>query len=180
MSKKDTLREHIKPDRHSSYSRCFHILWRSCNLCMSVFFALAAYVQINDPDAAIWMAAYAIPAGLCFWVSLKPMITETLIWRKLCDLHMFLCATVAVILGWSLYNSTTKNIIHEEEGRECFGLVLIAVWLLLCRHSEKSGVGGLRLLTAVAVTIFPFVAWLYYYINKELRSSWPLHCKTAL
>ncbi|XP_034503242.1 transmembrane protein 220 isoform X2 [Ailuropoda melanoleuca] len=30
-------------------------LWRACNWLMAAFFALAALVQVNDPDAEIWM-----------------------------------------------------------------------------------------------------------------------------
>ncbi|XP_024257878.1 transmembrane protein 220-like isoform X2 [Oncorhynchus tshawytscha] len=126
------------------------IIWRVCNVFMSLFFALASYVQINDPDAVLWMVAYAIPANLCLLIAIKPHVTERI-----------------------------TNIFQQEEGREFSGLMLILVWLLLCQHSGCS-IGALRLSVAVAITIFPFVAWLYYYINKELRTSWPPHCKTAL
>ncbi|XP_038836531.1 transmembrane protein 220 isoform X2 [Salvelinus namaycush] len=126
------------------------IIWRACNVCMSLFFALASYVQINDPDAVLWVVAYAIPANLCLLIAIKPHVTERI-----------------------------TNIFQQEEGREFSGLILILVWLLLCQHSGSS-IGALRLFVAVAITIFPFVAWLYYYINKELRTSWPPHCKTAL
>ncbi|MBN3304561.1 TM220 protein, partial [Amia calva] len=135
---------------------------------------------INDPDAGIWMAAYSIPACLCFMISAKPQITETLLWRRLSDLHTLLCCAVAGILGWSLYKSSTKDVLQKEEGREFSGLLLITVWLLLCRHSGRNPIGGLRLYTAISITVFPFMTWLYYYINKELRTSWPSHCKTAL
>ncbi|MBN3313468.1 SCO1 protein, partial [Atractosteus spatula] len=79
--------------------------------------------------------AYSIPASLCFLISLKPPITEVLIWRRLSDLHMLICAAVAAMLGWSLYKSKAENIFQKEEGREFSGLVLIVVWLILCRHS---------------------------------------------
>lgn len=46
--------------------------------------------------------------------------------------------------------------------------------------SLRAPVGTLRVLTAAAITVFPFVAWLYYHGNEELRSSWPTHCKTAI
>nr|XP_035961165.1 transmembrane protein 220 isoform X4 [Halichoerus grypus] len=31
------------------------VLWRACNWLMAAFFALAALVQVNDPDAELWM-----------------------------------------------------------------------------------------------------------------------------
>ncbi|XP_048100649.1 transmembrane protein 220 isoform X2 [Alosa alosa] len=125
-------------------------VWRICNLFMSLFFGLATYVQINDPDAGLWMVGYAIPACLTLIVSWHPHITGI------------------------------TDIFQQEEGREFSGLMLTVTWLLLCRHSGRDGIGIIRLSTAVGITVFPFVAWLYYYINTELRSNWPSHCKTAL
>ncbi|CDQ74385.1 unnamed protein product [Oncorhynchus mykiss] len=144
---------------------------------MSLFFALASY--INDPDAVLWMVAYAIPANLCLLIAIKPHVTETLLWRRIAKLHVLISTAVVSMMGWTLYKKHITNIFQQEEGREFSGLMLILVWLLLCQHSGCS-IGALRLSVAVAITIFPFVAWLYYYINKELRTSWPPHCKTAL
>ncbi|XP_066531053.1 transmembrane protein 220 [Hoplias malabaricus] len=155
-------------------------LWRGCNLLMSAFFALATYVQINDPDAGFWMVGYAIPAGLCFLISCHPQITETLPWRRVADLHVMVATGFGAILGWTLYKEGVTHIFHQEEGREFCGLMLTVLWLLLCRHSGRGGVGVLRLCTAVGIAVFPFVAWIYYYINKELRADWPEHCTTAL
>lgn len=147
---------------------------------MSFFFALAAYVQINDPDAGLWMAGYAVPALLCASIGLKPHVTETLPWRRVADLHVMISSAVGAMLGWTLYKERITEIFHQEEGREFSGLLLTVVWLLLCRHSGRDPVGMLRVSTAVAITVFPFVAWLYYHVNKELRSNWPSHCKTAI
>lgn len=47
-------------------------------------------------------------------------------------------------------------------------------------HFVRAPVGILRVSTAAAITVFPFVAWLYYHINKDLRSDWPSHCTTAI
>ncbi|XP_029913499.1 transmembrane protein 220 [Myripristis murdjan] len=156
------------------------VVWRVCNVFMSVFFALATYVQINDPDAGVWMVGYGVPAALCVALGLKPQVTEFLAWRRLADLHVMISTGVIATLGWTLYQERITDVFQQEEGREFSGLALTVVWLLLCRHSGRSAVGMLRVSTAVAITAFPFVAWLYYYINKELRSNWPSHCKTAI
>ncbi|KAJ7989463.1 hypothetical protein DPEC_G00304810 [Dallia pectoralis] len=155
-------------------------IWRVCNVCMSVFFALASYVQINDPDAGLWMVCYAIPASLCFLIAIEPGVTETRVWRRISTLHMLISMVVVSMLGRTLYKERITNIFQQEEGREFSGLLLTIVWLLLCHHSGRNAIGALRLFTAVAITIFPFLTWLYYYINKELRITWPSHCKTAL
>ncbi|XP_062388032.1 transmembrane protein 220 [Sardina pilchardus] len=155
-------------------------VWRICNLFMSLFFGLATYVQINDPDAGLWMVGYAIPASLTLIVSWHPHITENLIWRRVSDLYVLIGTTFCAMLGWILFKEGITDIFQQEEGREFSGLVLTVTWLLLCRHSGRDGIGMIRLSTAVGITVFPFVAWLYYYINTELRSNWPSHCKTAL
>ncbi|XP_078426855.1 transmembrane protein 220 [Cetorhinus maximus] len=152
--------------------------WRACNICMAFFFALAAYVQINDPDAGIWIVVYVIPAALSFLVGLNPPITDNFIWRSLSDLHVYMCSMVAILWAWRL-RRTAKNVFQEEEGREFLGLVIIVIWILLCRHSGKY-LGGFRLSIAVLITVLPFITWLYYYINKELRASWPDHCRNTI
>uniref|UniRef100_A0A4W3HIA5 Transmembrane protein 220 n=1 Tax=Callorhinchus milii TaxID=7868 RepID=A0A4W3HIA5_CALMI len=155
------------------------LLWRLCALCMSAFFSLAAGVQINDPDAGMWIIAYLIPAGLAFLVSVNPSITENFMWKSLSEMHLLMCSAVAVLCGWSLYHNAKNSLFHEEEGRELLGLVLIVFWILLCRQSGKH-LGAFRVSVAVCVTALPFLAWLYYYINKDLRASWPSHCKGTI
>ncbi|XP_041854395.1 transmembrane protein 220 [Melanotaenia boesemani] len=156
------------------------VIWKICNILMSLFFVLASYVQINDPDAGLWIVGYGVPAVLCAFIGLKPHVTETLPWRRIADLHVMISTAVISMLGWKLYTERVTDIFQQEEGREFSGLMLTAVWLLLCRHSGRAPVGVLRVFTAAAITVFPFVAWLYYYINKELRENWPSHCKTAI
>uniref|UniRef100_A0A8C7PNI2 Transmembrane protein 220 n=1 Tax=Oncorhynchus mykiss TaxID=8022 RepID=A0A8C7PNI2_ONCMY len=120
------------------------IIWRVCNVCMSLFFALASYVQINDPDAVLWMVAYAIPANLCLLIAIKPHVTETLLWRRIAKLHVLISTAVVSMMGWTLYKKHITNIFQQEEGREFSGLMLILVWLLLCQHSGRqiyAGVG---------------------------------------
>ncbi|AWP19423.1 putative transmembrane protein 220 isoform 2 [Scophthalmus maximus] len=156
------------------------LIWRICNVFMSVFFALATYVQINDPDAGLWMVGYGLPSVLCACIGLEPHVTETLPWRRVADLHVMVSSAVVATLGWTLYTERITQIFQQEEGREFSGLALTGVWLLLCRHTGRAPVGKLRVSAAVSITIFPFAAWLYYYVNKELRSNWPSHCKTAI
>uniref|UniRef100_A0A3P9AS79 Transmembrane protein 220 n=1 Tax=Maylandia zebra TaxID=106582 RepID=A0A3P9AS79_9CICH len=107
-------------------------------------------------------------------------ILTTLPWRRVADLHVLISSAISAMLGWTLYKEQITQIFQKEEGREFSGLVLTAIWLLLCRHSGRAPVGILRVSTAAAITVFPFVAWLYYHINKDLRSDWPSHCTTAI
>ncbi|XP_059991689.1 transmembrane protein 220 isoform X1 [Lagenorhynchus albirostris] len=156
-------------------------LWRACNWLMGAFFALAAFVQVNDPDAEVWMVVYTVPAGLTLLVGLNPLVTGNFIWKSVSAIHIFFCIVWAVGLAYNLLLHTKQNILHEEEGRELFGLVIITAWLSLCHSSSKNPVGGrIQLAIAIIVALFPFISWVYVYINKEMRSSWPTHCKTVI
>ncbi|XP_042305491.1 transmembrane protein 220 isoform X1 [Sceloporus undulatus] len=156
------------------------LLWRLCNLAMAAFFGLAGAVQVNDPDPGLWIVAYSVPAVLTLIVGLNPPIADNIVWRSLSDLHTAACIVGAAILGWSLFANAQKNILHEEEGRELFGLVIITAWMSLCRSSAKSTLGGIRSAAAISLSLFPFVMWLYIYMNAEMRASWPSHCKTVI
>eukprot|EP00076_Gallus_gallus_P031901 XP_024997439.1 transmembrane protein 220 isoform X1 [Gallus gallus] len=107
-------------------------------------------------------------------------VGENFFWRSLCDLHSAGCIIGTISLAYSLFAYTQGNILHEEEGRELFGLVIITTWMSLCRSSAKNPLGGIHLTAAILVALFPFVSWLYIYMNKEMRESWPEHCKTVI
>ncbi|NXN19687.1 TM220 protein, partial [Indicator maculatus] len=102
------------------------------------------------------------------------------IWRLLCALHSAGCVFGITVLGCSLFVYAEGNILHEEEGRELLGLVIITIWMRLCHSSAKSPLGGAGLVAAVVVALLPFFSWLYISVNSEMRSSWPTHCKTVI
>uniref|UniRef100_A0A3Q4H1A0 Transmembrane protein 220 n=1 Tax=Neolamprologus brichardi TaxID=32507 RepID=A0A3Q4H1A0_NEOBR len=135
------------------------VVWQICNVFMCLFFGC----DFN-----------------CFAFINFVSFSETLPWRRVADLHLLISSAISAMLGWTLYKEQITQIFQKEEGREFSGLVLTAFWLFLCRHSGRAPVGILRVSTAAAVTVFPFVAWLYYHINKDLRSDWPSHCTTAI
>ncbi|XP_054111825.1 transmembrane protein 220 isoform X2 [Callithrix jacchus] len=112
-------------------------LWRACNGLMAAFFALAAFVQVNDPDAELWVVVYTIPAVLTLLVGLNPQVTGNAIWKSISAIHMFFCTVWAVGLAYYLMHHTQQNILHEEEGRELSGLVIITAWMILCCSSSK-------------------------------------------
>ncbi|XP_044130968.1 transmembrane protein 220-like isoform X2 [Bufo gargarizans] len=146
-------------------------LWRVCNGLMAAFFALAAYVQV----------IYMVPAALIFLLSVNPDITGHVIWRTLSGLHSGVCLMGAsYLLVPLLVSGNIRSILHEEEGRELSGLLIIALWMFLCKDSRRASVGAFRLLVATSISVFPFLTWIYIYINKEMRTSWPQHCKTVI
>ncbi|MXQ89421.1 hypothetical protein E5288_WYG000863 [Bos mutus] len=136
---------------------------------------------VNDPDAELWVVMYTIPATLTLLVGLNPLVTGNFIWKSVSAIHIFLCVLWAISLAYNLLLHKKQNLLHEEEGRELFGLVIITAWLGLCHSSSKAPGGGrIQLAIATTVAFLPFISWVYIYINKEMRSSWPDHCKTAL
>ncbi|XP_054313156.2 transmembrane protein 220 isoform X3 [Pongo pygmaeus] len=136
-------------------------LWRACNGLMAAFFALAAFVQANDPDAELWVVVYTVPAVLTLLVGLNPQVTGNVVWKSISAIHILFCMVWAVGLASYLLRHTQQNILHEEEGRNPVG-------------------GRIQLAIAIIITLFPFISWVYIYINKEMRSSWPTHCKTVI
>ncbi|KAL2765845.1 transmembrane protein 220 isoform 4, partial [Daubentonia madagascariensis] len=101
--------------------------WRGCNWLMAAFFALAAFAQV----------VYAIPAVLTLLVGFNPLVTGNIIWKSVSAIHVFFCVVGAVSLAYYLLLHTRQNILHEEEGRELSGLVIIIAWVSLC-HSSSS------------------------------------------
>ncbi|XP_071429417.1 transmembrane protein 220 isoform X5 [Pithys albifrons albifrons] len=78
-------------------------LWRLCNLLMASFFGLAAAVQVNDPDAALW--------------------------------------TIYMSLTGCLLSASCPDTACQHQpfsNRELFGLVIITIWMSLCRSSANS------------------------------------------
>uniref|UniRef100_A0A8C8BF66 Transmembrane protein 220 n=1 Tax=Otus sunia TaxID=257818 RepID=A0A8C8BF66_9STRI len=126
-----------------------------CPRCARVCPGLRAQERRECPD--VWQE---VPAALTLLVSINPSVTDNGVWRSLCDLHSAGCIVGTIALARSLFAYAQGNILHEEEGR--------------------SPLGGVRLIAALLVALFPFVSWLYIYVNKEMRASWPTHCKTVI
>ncbi|XP_063148779.1 transmembrane protein 220 isoform X2 [Candoia aspera] len=137
-------------------------------------------LKINDPDPGLWIVVYSVPASLSLVVSLNPPITDNIVWKSISDLHSAACVVGSAILGYSLVTSAQNNILHEEEGRELFGLVIVTAWMNLCRNSAKNSLRGFHLAFAIFLSLSPFLMWLYIYVNTEMRASWPSHCKTVI
>uniref|UniRef100_A0A670K4Z5 Transmembrane protein 220 n=1 Tax=Podarcis muralis TaxID=64176 RepID=A0A670K4Z5_PODMU len=89
-----------------------------------------------------------------------PLSLDNIVWRSLSDLHSAACLVGSAILGYSLFTNAQKSILHEEEGR--------------------NSLGGFHLAIAIFLSLSPFVMWLYIYMNAEMRTSWPSHCKTVI
>ncbi|XP_058532172.1 transmembrane protein 220 isoform X5 [Ochotona princeps] len=108
-----------------------------------------------------FIVAYTIPAVLTLLVGFNPLVTGNFIWKSVSAIHMFVCMVWALSLAHHFLLHAQENILHEEEGRNPVG-------------------GRIQLALAIIIVLFPFISWIYVYTNKELQSSWPTHCKTAI
>nr|XP_034360726.1 transmembrane protein 220 isoform X4 [Arvicanthis niloticus] len=93
-------------------------LWRACNTLMAAFFGLAAVVQVNDPDAELWVVVYMIPAVLALLVGFNPLVTGNLIWKSMSTVHMLFCTLWAGGLAYHFLLHAKQSILNEEEGRQ--------------------------------------------------------------
>ncbi|KAK2165684.1 hypothetical protein LSH36_46g00038 [Paralvinella palmiformis] len=151
-------------------------LWQGINLVMMIFFLLSTYVQLNDPDPYIWVPIYIIPSFLCLSVVLKADSADNTLWHIVSTTHLVCCvlgmlyhlALVIEIMAGRLYNP----LVHEE-GRELAGLVIIIIWLMVCRFTSfgrKNRVTStsslvVLLVVSVLLSIIPLFVWSLCFIS---------------
>lgn len=101
-----------------------------------LIFILSAAVQINDPDPIVWIAAYLIPAYLCFYKLNKQGNS----------LQFFLMGLLYLI--WAVnqfppewegvnFENMRMKTINVELGRESLGLGMCALGVWSCMINLK-------------------------------------------
>jgi len=87
-----------------------------------VFFIYAAVIQVNDPDALVWLMLY-VSAGTLTLVSMvvhyPPVVTGVL---------------AVVCIGWAamIFPAAFGEgmALSHEEPRELFGLAIVSIWMV--------------------------------------------------
>ncbi|XP_075559696.1 transmembrane protein 220-like [Dermacentor variabilis] len=128
---------------------------------MAVFFAMASYVQLNDPDAILWIVAYALP---CFasvgealqasWWSRKRRIILT-------SAATMLSGSLLVVSVWFWLRDATCvgfNPVVCEYGRESGGSAIALIWMLLLRRDSEL-VGWKRATISATLSLLPVAIW---------------------
>lgn len=104
------------------------LIFKIFALLFALLFLLAAFVQWNDPDAFLWYFVYGIPAlasllflfgrlsqGLAFILSIGYLVGMVFAWPE----------------KFEGFNIGEGDIVNIEKGREAFGLLIIALVLLV-------------------------------------------------
>ena len=152
--------------------------WRALNCVTTLFFAVAAYVQLNDPDPVLWVPLYAVPALLCFAVVVTPTSTTYVLWNTLSIVHASVCAVASLYFGSIGFQKGTLNPLKAEEGREFAGLLLVALWLLLCSVRSVPAVNRSTInCFLVLLAVLPASAWLYWHFREQYNWQLPDHCQ---
>lgn len=166
-----------KPGEKYSNDLQYPFIWRAVNLVMAVFLLLAAYVQINDPDPYIWIPVYLVPALLSLTIVIRPSASEYPIWRNVCVVHIALCVIGSIYLlsvVFELLSTGSASFLVYEEAREFLGIVIVIIWLSICRFSsfagspnvgKKKGWLSALLTMSCVVGVFPLVFWSMCFIG---------------
>jgi hypothetical protein len=109
-------------------------VWLVADVVLLLMFAFSVVVQVNDPDPWAWMAIYALAGVACALA-----LTKRLRW--------WFPALIGVIaLAWSasiaprvigkvrfldMFGAFEMKNIGIEESREMYGLLLIALWMVV-------------------------------------------------
>ncbi|KAL8574128.1 hypothetical protein ACOMHN_067180 [Nucella lapillus] len=152
-------------------------VWRVINLCMALFFGLAAVVNINDGDWYLWVPIYMIPSVLCLVVAANPHLMENKLWSGLCMVHFTLCLAYTIYQGALLAEALAgqvKNPLQHEEGREMGGLFIILSWLGISSFtnlgrpsasaSNRNLMNALLLMT-ITLAVLPLLLWSLCFVS---------------
>lgn len=163
---------------------CSPWTWRLANGFMAVFFALSAYVQINDPDPILWMLIYGIPCALCCSLVVSSSLQDNIVWKWTAIIHLVTCIFGILYSLKALLKGQidSKNPLNYEEGREIAGLFIVVLWLgilQLIRWKSYKETGVYLWTAAFAFSVVPFVLWALYLATWDM-SSVKSHCKSII
>ena len=98
-------------------------------LLVGFLFLCFSYLQINDPDALIWIIAYLIPAVISF-----SALTN---FRSKYFQYMSLTYLITAIYLYSNNSDSMVMYIFDETTNESLGLVLCSIWIFILPWLNK-------------------------------------------
>lgn len=159
----------VPPDGHNDVKTPGVKIWRTINAIMTVFFLLAAYVNINDGDWYIWVPVYTVPGILSLISCIKPDSPNTALWSYSALAFLGICIALGVYIIISAVElKGVNNPLKVEEGRELSGVLIMLTWIGMSRFTNIGRPGGsvnnnvLRnslLLIVCLLAIIPVTIW---------------------
>ncbi|XP_065066244.1 transmembrane protein 220-like [Rhopilema esculentum] len=168
-----------------SVSNWKNLMWKFMNGIMAGLFFIAALLQVNDPDPALWIGLYMIPAFICITIVAYPALQGLKIFKVLALFQICLCLTVILYTIYTGLNELVKqrgNIFVAEEGREATGLAIVVAWLSVTLLTDAKSVQTMNIfswLKVIAIISIPFVLITIWAYTTDL-SSGPEHCHTLI
>jgi len=107
---------------------------RAAHFLVGLLFAVAAFLQLDDPDPIRWLTLYALAAAACWltlerpsrWLLAAAVGLAALVWALL------LAPRVLPTFDWAnLLRAKDPQFPAVEETRELSGLLLVAVWMVV-------------------------------------------------
>ncbi|NNJ88435.1 MAG: hypothetical protein HKP53_03465 [Eudoraea sp.] len=104
-------------------------------LAFAILFALACFVQLNDPDAFIWIVIYAIPclASLSFFLRRFNYTIGLLL-----GIGYFIGGIVVWPESYEGILLDDGNLENIERGREALGLFIIALMMFIFTYRTRA------------------------------------------
>jgi len=94
----------------------------------AILFVIAAILQYNDPDTLIWVIVWGFAALFSLAFALNKISFAPLFFAGIMALGGFFYCYPEKFEGFEIRAGDIKNV---EEGREAFGLLIIAIVLLI-------------------------------------------------
>jgi hypothetical protein len=122
--------------------------WRATNVLFGLLFAVAAGLQLNDPDPAPWCAIYAAAAGVCVsglvarasWIAALVIGAVALVWAGTLVPQVIATGEPFGRIADSM-SATTPGI---ELLRETLGLTIVAAWMAIVAFHLKRSVAAAK------------------------------------
>ncbi len=101
-------------------------LFRILGFLFAVLFVVAAALQYNDPDTFIWVVVWSMAALFSLAFALNKISFTPLLFSSIMAFGGFFYCYPEKFEGFEIGAGDIKNV---EEGREAFGLLIIAIVL---------------------------------------------------
>lgn len=149
---------------------------------MALLLASASYVQLNDPDAALWAAAYAAPAFVCAVAAASPTgaaplaaVVAGLIATIAAGATVARAGGGALLAAWPSPRALAAALVSVEEAREVLGVGVALGWVVGGCSGVWQG-GALATACVPALLAVAWAGWAWLLRSGVVAGALPTHC----